>query len=181
MASVSQALVTNLLRRLSDRPAFRIYGKAKYESDWHVIDVFANSRRNCESPWPLWRGHCITLSQGVIAVGWDFAESLCSELAQFPVSQKQPVCVIGGSLRDSARRQKAGGDVWYSNRELLAHECGHTGQARRFGFLYWPTGATVTLFREGPRWWQRFENQASETGLFGGIVPGTLHPRLQGL
>jgi hypothetical protein len=35
-----------------------------------------------------------------------------------------------------------------------------------------------TLFREGDGWLHAFENDASEQGLFGGIVPGTVHPRL---
>ena len=58
--------------------------------------------------------------------------------------------------------------------EILAHECGHTWQARRLGWLYWPTGALFTLWREGPHWWNHFENQASALGQFGGIVNGSV-------
>jgi hypothetical protein len=39
-------------------------------------------------------------------------------------------------------------------------------------------GAAVTRFREGPRFYNRFENQASEQGQFGGIVNGTVCPAL---
>ena len=46
------------------------------------------------------------------------------------------------------------------------------------GFWYWPVGGTFTLFREGDRWWNRLENEASATGQFGGIVTASLHPRL---
>jgi hypothetical protein len=46
------------------------------------------------------------------------------------------------------------------------------------GFWYWPLGGAVTLFREGPRRWNRFENEASETGQFGGIVSGSLSTEL---
>jgi hypothetical protein len=166
------------LRRLSGQPAFRIFGKATYEKNWRIIDVFATARRDWTSRWPLWRGHCTTLTAEVIAVGWDFAMQLVTEIRDCPVSQEKPVVVVGGRLRDWDRRQTAGGDHTASSLEILAHECGHAAQAGRYGFLYWPLGAAVTLFREGPRWWQEFENQASETGQFGGIVPGTLHPRL---
>ncbi len=62
--------------------------------------------------------------------------------------------------------------------EILAHECGHTWQVLRMGLLYWPVGGAVTLFREGPHWWNFFENQASELGQFGGIVNGSVCPEL---
>ncbi len=58
--------------------------------------------------------------------------------------------------------------------EVLAHECGHTWQARWLSLFYWPVGAAVTLCREGPHWWNHFENQASEEGQFGGIVNGSV-------
>jgi hypothetical protein len=45
-------------------------------------------------------------------------------------------------------------------------------------FLYWPVGACFTLFREGTHWYNHFENQASETGQFGGIVSGSVHNAL---
>lgn len=32
--------------------------------------------------------------------------------------------------------------------------------------------------REGQRWWNHFENQASEEGLFGGIVNGSVCPEM---
>lgn len=48
----------------------------------------------------------------------------------------------------------------------------------RLGLLYWPIGGAFTLFHEGPHGWNRFENQASEIGQFGGIVHGSVHPIL---
>jgi hypothetical protein len=60
----------------------------------------------------------------------------------------------------------------------MAHEIGHTAQAVRLGMLYLPTGAAFTLFREGRAWYNHFENQASESGQFGGIVNGSVHPAL---
>ena len=56
--------------------------------------------------------------------------------------------------------------------------CGHTWQALRLGWLYLPTGGLFTLFREGPHWWNRFENRASDQGQFGGIVNGSVCPEL---
>jgi len=177
-AGICHDLVSTVIRRLSSQPAFRIFGKANYEPQWHTIDVFATHRRDAVSGWPVWRGHCITLTANVIAVGWDFATELVTEEATQPSTCQKPMAVFGGRLKDLDRRQLAGAEPWYSASELMAHECGHTAQARRLGWFYWPLGATFTLFREGPKWWNQFENQASENGQFGGIIPGTLHPRL---
>ena len=58
--------------------------------------------------------------------------------------------------------------------EVLAHECGHTAQALRLSWLYLPAGAAFTLWREGPRWYNAFENGASEQGQFGGLVNGSV-------
>jgi hypothetical protein len=163
------------LVRLSSRRAFRVYGKAKRERDWRVIDVFATRIRNYDSRWPMFfRGTCIAWTASAIAVGWDFAEEVLREQMDSPASREHPVEVIGGRLNDWPRRQAAGGSVWPSASEVLAHECGHTLQARRLSWLYLPTGALFTLWREGPRWYNAFENQASEQGQFGGIVNGSV-------
>jgi hypothetical protein len=53
---------------------------------------------------------------------------------------------------------------------VMAHECGHTAQARRLGMTYLPLVGPVTLCREGNRWWNHWENNASEQGLMGGIA-----------
>jgi hypothetical protein len=176
--SLAQAWAVAAIRACSGPPAFRIYGRATYESDWQIIEVFATGRRDADSRWPLWRNHCITWCAGAMAVGWDYAERLLAEQRERPASRDQPCGVWGGRLKDEARRVAAGGPAYYNCSELLAHECGHTGQARRFGLLYWPLVAPVTLTREGVGVWHHFENQASETGLFGGIIPGSLAPRL---
>ncbi len=170
--------VSAVIRRFAGPPCFRVYGRASYEPDWHVIDVFATHRRDALARWPLWRGTCITWTAGVIAVGWDFAACVLREQMRDPASRERPVVVAGGRLRDGQRRLAAGASSQPLASEILAHECGHTGQARRMGFVYWPVGGAVTLFREGPHWWNRFENQASATGQFGGIVSGSVSETL---
>lgn len=156
------------LRGLGCRPAFAVYGKSQRESRWRIIDVFATPRRNDASRWPLWRGTCTTWSSGVIAVGRDFAKQVLDEQERHAATRERAVSVPGGRLRDAA------GDPHLPATWILAHECGHTHQALRLGPLYWPFVGAVTLCREGPRAWNRFENDASEQGLFGGIVPGTV-------
>jgi hypothetical protein len=82
--------------------------------------------------------------------------------------------VAGGRIRSLLRRAAAGVPELASESEVLAHECGHTWQALRLGFAYWVVGAALTLFREGPHFWNHFENQASEQGQFGGLVNGSV-------
>jgi hypothetical protein len=167
-------IVTDLIRSCSARPCFRIYGRASYEPDWRIIDVFATNRRNCTSRWPLWRATCITWTHSVIAVGWDFASWIVRDETATPATRDSPVCVCAGRLRVAAVRAAKGGAAGPTAAEILAHECGHSGQAKRFGALYWPLVGPVTLTREGGHWWNHFENEASETGQFGGIVSGSL-------
>ena len=172
-------VMTAFLRRLG-RPCFLIHGRGRRESSWRTIEVHATHRRDQDSPWPgfLFRGTLITWTATVIAVGWDFAEEVLREQRDEPASREHPVEVMGGRLGDTDRRRAAGAAVWPSASEVLAHECGHTWQARRLGWLYLPTGAAFTLFREGPAWYNHFENQASENGQFGGIVNGSVCPEL---
>jgi hypothetical protein len=174
------SVATFFFRRLGGVPGFRVYGRARREADWRVIDVFATHRRDQDSRWPgpFFRGTCITWTSSVIAVGWDFAEQVLREQASEPASRERPVGVSSGRLGDAFRRHAAGASPFPASSEVLAHECGHTWQARRLGAAYLPAGAVFTLFREGRRWFNRFENQASEEGLFGGIVNGTVHPDL---
>lgn len=166
--------------RLLGRPAFRIHGKGRRETDWRIIEVHATRRRDSDSRWPrfLFRGTCTTWTASIIAVGWDFAEEVLREQMGTPASRENPLAVPGGRLRDLERRLAAGAAPWCSASEILAHECGHTAQARRLGWLYLPAGACFTLFREGTHWYNHFENQASEDGLFGGIVNGSVCPKL---
>lgn len=161
-----------LALRLLNRPALRIWGKARWERDWHAIDVFATHRRNADSHWPapFWRGTCITWTANAVGVGWDFAEQLVWEQCEWPASREHPLAVTDGRLRGRNTPPTAS--------EVTAHECGHTGQARRLGPLYWAVGGTFTLFREGKGWVHAFENQASRDGLFGGIVTGSVCERL---
>lgn len=164
--------ISDLYRAFAGPPAFRVYGKASYERDWRIIDIYATPLRNCSSPWSLFRGTCITWTSSIIAVGCDFADELKHEQAREPATRENPVVVAGGRLRDFERRCTVDRSVapWPSASEIMAHECGHTGQGRRMGFLYWMVGAAFTLCREGKHFWNHFENQASETGMFGGIV-----------
>jgi hypothetical protein len=168
-------------RRLGVEVAFRVYGKARPEPDWHIVDVLAMHRRNADSRWPypFWRGTCITWTATAVAVGWDFAETVLFEQAADPATRERPVEVRGGRLRSRPDPRLPGTPLLPTASEVLAHECGHTSQARRMGLpVYWVVGACFTLWREGPNWYNRFENEASATGLFGGIVSGSVHPRL---
>ena len=169
-------LVSTWLRYLGGQPAFRIYGRSRREADWRTVNVYATHRRDSDSRWPMWRGVCVTWTSEVIAVGWDFAEEVLREQAANPASRENPVEVAGGRLRDLKRRLDAGASPWASASEILTHECGHTRQARRLGMVYLPVVGSVTLFREGPHFWNYFENQASEEGQFGGIVNGSVSP-----
>jgi hypothetical protein len=166
--------VSALLRWRAGTPSFRIYGKARWETDWRVVDVFASRRHSVDSPWPLLRGACVTWSEEAIIVGWDFAQIVVREQRHHPASREFPLEVAGGRLRDQARRAAAGARSYFTASEVLAHEIGHTGQALRLGPLYLPVVGAVTRFGEGPHWWNHFENQASEQGLFGGIVKGSV-------
>jgi len=173
-------LVSLWFRWLGGSPCFRVYGKGCREGEWRVIDVFATHRRNSDSRWPgpFFRGTCITWSSEVVSVGWDFAARVLDEQAADPASRDRPVEVAGGRIRDGKRRAAAGASSHVSACEVLAHEIGHTAQVRRLGAAFWPIGGSLTLFREGPRWWNYFENQASEEGRFGGLVNGSVCPAL---
>lgn len=162
--------LTHWLRWLGGEPCFRVHGKARPEADWRVIDVYATPRRDFDSRWPLWRGTCITWTPEVIVVGRDFAAEILREQQAEPASRQHPVEVTGGRLGVGDRRTLA------TASEVLAHECGHTWQARRMrsSLIYLPVVGSVTLFGEGPRWWNHFENQASEQGQFGGLVNGSV-------
>lgn len=166
------------LRLLGGEPCFRIQGKAKRERGWRTIGVYATARRNAESRWPLWRGTCITWTSEVIVIGWDFAAEFLSEQMDNPASREHPVEVAGGRINDLFRRAAAGVPNFASCSEVLAHECGHTWQALRLGSVYLPIVGSTTLFQEGPHPWNRFENEASEQGLMGGLVNGSVCPRL---
>ncbi len=167
-------LFTRWLRRLGGEPCFQVYGKSRLEPEWRVIDVFATHRRDLGSRWPLWSGACTTWTDCVIAVGWEFAERAFIEQQAEPASRAHPVFVAGGRIRVVSRRLAAGATSLVSASEVLAHECGHTYQAMQLKAGYLPIVGAVTLFREGPYWWNHFENRASEEGMFGGIVKGTV-------
>ena len=170
------ALVTNWLLRYGGTPCFRIYGKGRREAAWRTITVFATRRRNADSRWPLWRGTCITWSSRVIVVGQDFAVDILREQAADPATRERPVVVGGGRLGDAVRRAAAGFPSFATTGEVLAHECGHTWQALRLGSAYLPLVGALTLFGEGLHSWNRFENEASEEGQFGGLVDGSVSP-----
>jgi hypothetical protein len=171
-------LFTRWLRWLGGRPSLQIFGKGRLETNWRIIDVYATYRRDATSRWPLWSGTCITWTSQIIAVGWDFAELFVREQTDTPASRLNPVEVPGGRLRDVRRRTKAGASSFPSASEILAHECGHTWQAKRFRAGYLPIGAAFTLCGEGSRFWNWFENHASEQGQFGGILNGSVDQRL---
>lgn len=167
--------------RVTGRPALQVYGKGRRETNWRIIDVRTTHRRDLDSSWPrpFFPGTCITWTSSVVAVGWDFAEMLLREQMIHPASPERPLEVRGGRILDYRRRVEAGGSSYPSHGEIMAHEIGHTWQARRLDLIYWPLGAMFTLCREGNRWYNFFENQASEEGLFGGIVPGSICEALE--
>jgi hypothetical protein len=169
-------MLTALFRDFGGPPGFRIYGKAKAEKLWREIDVFVTTRRNCASGWPILRGSCITWTSQVIVVGCDFAQALFREQAEVPATPVRPVEVQSGRLN---RGRNPAAICVRPCSEVLAHECGHTYQALRLGPFYLPAGALFTWWREGPHWWNQFENRASERGLFGGVVPGSLRIELE--
>lgn len=172
-------LLTEWLSWLGGEPCFLIHGKGRRERRWRIIRVYAVTRRNLDSRWPFFRAACITWTSEVIAVGWDFAASVVAEQRHFPASRRHPVAVLAGRLSDVARRREAGVPEHPSASEILAHEVGHTWQALRLGPSYLPLVGAVTWFREGPHPWNHFENEASEEGLFGGLVNGSVCARLQ--
>jgi hypothetical protein len=167
---------TDWLRLVGGHPCFQIFGKARPESEWRIIDIYATSRRNLGSRWPLWDGTCITWSAQIISVGWDFAATVLSEQIRNPASREHPVEVSGGRIRDAFGRKIPKGNS--PNSEVLAHECGHTWQALRLRDVYLPFVGLVTWFREGPHAWSYFENQASNLGQCGGIVKGSVCPEI---
>jgi hypothetical protein len=168
------AWLTRWLRWQGGSPCFQICGKGRAEPAFRAIDVYATPRRDASSPWPLWRGTCITWTSQVIVVGGDFAAALLRDAAALTASPSNPVAVAAGRMRDPLRRLNAGAASRASPAEILAHECGHTWQALRLGAGYLPLVGSLTLFREGRHFWNHFENQASEEGLFGGLVGGSL-------
>jgi hypothetical protein len=172
------AWLTRWLRWHGGSPCFRILGKGRAESSYRLIDVYATPRRDAASRWPLWRGSCITWTSEVIVVGWDFAAALVREPAAMQVRPEEPVIVAAGRTRDASRRLAAAAPARPALAEILAHECGHTWQAKRYAAAYLPVVGSMTLFREGQHFWNHFENQASEEGVFGGLVDGSLIPEI---
>jgi hypothetical protein len=166
-------ILTRWLQWLGGVPCLQVYGKARVEAHWRIIDVYAMARRNAGAGLPLWRATCTTWTDRIIAVGWDFGERLLREQRAVPASRPEPIAVAGGRLRDR-RRRLASASEFPSASEVMAHECGHTWQALRLGPAYLPLVGSLTLFREGPHFWNHFENQASEQGQFGGIVNGSV-------
>ncbi len=166
--------LSDVLRWVGGPPCLQVYARARREAAWRMVRVYATARRDRDSAWPLWRGTCVTWTSEVIVVGWDFARAVLHEQADAPASRQRPVEVAGGRLHDWRRRLRAGAAETPSCSEVLAHECGHTWQALRIGPAYLALVGSVTLFREGPRPWSYFENQASAVGQFGGIVNGSV-------
>ena len=173
-------LLASAWLRWGVKPAFLTWGKGRRETRWREIAVIATSMRDLDSRWPapFWRGTCITWTSSVVAVGWDFAEGVLREQMAKSASRDHPVEVAGGRIRMVERRLAVGAPSQPSYSEILAHEIGHTWQARWMSWLYLPAGAIFTLWREGEGWVHGYENQASAEGQFGGIVAGSVHPEL---
>ncbi len=166
-------------KQICKEPAFLIYGKAKQEKSWRILRVHCSKIRNDQGGWPLIKNTLITWTSEVVAMGWDFALGILEEQAIQPASRENPIVVNAGRYRMPKVREKAGFSPDPSYSEILAHECGHSYQAIRLGPAYLPVAAFFTLFREGDTLWNALENEASETGQFGGIVPGSICSRLR--
>lgn len=158
----------------SGPPTLRIHGKGVAEAAWREIAVYARHRRDLTSRWPFFGGTCITWTSQTIAVGCDFAELLLREQMDCPASTNSPVVVAGQRLRNPYARRRAAARTIPTASEIVAHECGHTCQALRWPFAYLLIGALFTWWREGPHWWNWFENEASAIGMFGGIVSNSV-------
>ncbi len=167
-------MIAQWIRWWSGPPAFRVYGKTRRETAWRTIDIYATARRNDHSRWPLWRGTCTCWSSNLIAVGWDFARALVDSPGTWAISRDRPLTVAAGRLTDAQRRAEVGAPACPGEAEILAHEIGHTLQALRLRLLYLPLVGAVTIFGEGRHFWNRFENEASDQGQFGGIVPDSV-------
>src|SRR5262245_35847563 len=115
-------LLNDWLAWLGGSPCFSISGKARPVKAWRIVHVFATSRRDLGGRVPLWRGSCITWTERVIVVGWDFAAEVLHEQRELPASKENPVCVAGGRIRDVARRLATGSDFFAGASEILAHE-----------------------------------------------------------
>jgi hypothetical protein len=113
--------LTDWLRWIGGTPCFAIHAKARRESAWRVVDIYASTHRDRDSLLPLWRGTCVTWTSQVISVGWDFANGVLREQVREPASRQRPVEVIGGRLRDWRRRVKSGAGEAPSLSEILAH------------------------------------------------------------
>src|SRR5687767_13424154 len=101
-------LVRRLFRWWNGPPCFQVYGKARDEATWRVVDVYDHSRRNLDSRWPFVRGTCTAWCSDVVVVGQDFANWVVLEQGAGPCTQVLPTCVAGGRLRDPERRRSAG-------------------------------------------------------------------------
>ncbi len=166
------------IRSWSGPPAFQVFGKTRRERNWRVIDVYATPRRDLMSGWPFWRGTCTCWSADLIAVGCDFARAALRCKHTWLASRERPIAVFTGSFRNQRAEDRlaAGLPAGATHAEVLAHEIGHTGQALRYRMFYLLFVGALTLFGEGPRPWNRFENEASAKGQFGGIVNGSVSP-----
>src|SRR5947207_11976210 len=98
-------IASSWFRFLGGRPCFRVWGKARRETAWRAIDVFATSRRDLDSnfPLPIFRGTLITWTSSVICIGWDCAEVILREQMLAPASRQHPVDVPGGRVNSELR------------------------------------------------------------------------------
>lgn len=163
-------LLRNLTTAWRTPASFQVHGKTLKETSWRLITVQAFPWRNHEGGRFPFRGTCTCWSPSFVAVGLDFAQQLLSDPSVWQITRERPVAVAAQSLSNFEKRRRAGASARPSHAEVLAHEIGHTLQARRYRLLYLPLVGSVTRFGEGPRWWQRFENEASAVGQFGGIL-----------
>ena len=167
--AVLHETVSNVYRSLFGPPCFQVYGKGRFKRDWHIVDVYTSRRRDCGSGWPFFSGTCITWTASVIAVGQDFAEQLLREQSTEPASQGNPVLVEGAAYTTSTADLPPLPSLFPPLRKSWLTNAA-TPPRPAVWVVFMADWCQCELFRQGPHWWNRFENEASEIGRFGGIV-----------
>ena len=163
--------VSAAFRLLSGRPCFRIYGRATYEPSWQVIDVFAFKSPGLDEPLAAPRRdlHYLDGRRHRRWMGLRRVRIARADRGSRPRGTARWSSAAGGSVRAAAAS---------SDRRRPA-KSSPTNAATPAKLVGWESGIgrsalRLTLFREGDRWWNWFENEASATGQFGGIVNGTV-------
>ena len=135
-----------------------VYMKANYEGGWRIVNIYGFRSRNANG-WGNWMGFT-TWSTRTVHV----PEEVIPIIKASTAALDNPIAVSNGRLLDADWLTLSPEQQVY---EIMAHEGGHTGQADVLGWKYLPTVGPKTLKGEAGSFWER---DASEHGLFGGVV-----------